>query len=86
MLTDNDVATLNQRACEVGQHIGWDLTFAVAPNPDFVGLCAGPDRIIVLGPSRISDLAVHEIDLALDALQRGDRRIVVDEDGDPRMV
>jgi len=40
----------------------------------------------VLGPSRITDLAVHEIDLALDALQRGDRQIVLDEDGDPRLI
>lgn len=86
MLTDDDIATLNQRAREVGQRIGWELAFAVAPNPQFVGLYAGPDRIIIVGPSRISDLAVHEIDLALDALQRGDRRIILDEDGDPRLV
>lgn len=33
MLTDNDIATLNQRACEVGQHIAWDLTFAVGSWP-----------------------------------------------------
>lgn len=86
MLTDDDIATLNQRAREVGQLIGWELRFAVAPNPDFVGLCAGPNRIIVIGPSRVSDLAVHEIDLALDALQRGERRIILDEDEDPRLV
>jgi len=47
---------------------------------------AGADQIVVLGPSRIADLAVHEIDLALDALQRGDRRIVLDEDGDPQLI
>jgi hypothetical protein len=51
-----------------------------------VGLLAGPDQIVILGPSRISDLAVHEIDLALDALQRGDRHIISDEDGDPRLI
>jgi hypothetical protein len=86
MLTDDDIAALGQRAREVGESIGWDLAFVVAPNPEFVGLCAGPDRIIVLGPSRVSDLAVHEIDLALDALQRGKRRIILDEDGDPRLA
>lgn len=86
MLTDDDITVLNRRAREVGQHIGWELTFAVAPNPEYVGLCAGPDRVVVLGPSRVSDLAVHEIDLALDALQRGEWRIVLDEDGDPRLV
>jgi hypothetical protein len=39
-----------------------------------------------LAVSRISDLAVHEIDLSLDALQRGDRHIISDEDGDPRLI
>lgn len=86
MLTDDDITVLNRRAREVGQHIGWELTFVVAPNPEYVGLCAGPDRVVVRGPSRVSDLAVHEIDLALDALQRGERRIVLDEDDDPRLV
>jgi len=28
----------------------------------------------------------HEIDLALDVLQRGDRHIISDEDGDPRLI
>ncbi|MCB0943830.1 MAG: hypothetical protein KDB49_01775 [Mycobacterium sp.] len=88
MLTAEDVLALDRRACEVGRRIGWDLQFVVAGNPEFVGLVAvaGPDQIIVLGPSRIADLAVHEIDLALDALQRGDRRIVLDEDGDPQLI
>ena len=43
------------------------------------------DQIIVLDPSRITNLAVHEIDLALDALQRGERHIILD-DGDPRLI
>lgn len=86
MLTDHDIAALNQRAQEVGEHIGWELMFAVAPNSEFVGLCAGPDRIVILGPSRVSDFGVHEIDLALDALQCGERRIIADEDGDPRLI
>lgn len=91
MLTDDDVQTLDRRAREVGGVIGWDLQFVVAPNSEYVGLAAGggadqTDQIIVLGPSRITDLAVHEIDLALDALQRGDRHIVLDEDGDPRLL
>ncbi|MCK0177642.1 hypothetical protein MWU83_26095 [Mycolicibacterium sp. F2034L] len=91
MLTDDDVQALDRRAREVSRHIGWDLQFVVAGNPEFVGLSAGggtdqAEHIIVLGPSRIADLAVHEIDLALDALQRGDRHIVLDEDGDPRLI
>ena len=91
VLTDDDVQALNRRAREVGDVIGWDLQFVVAPNAEYVGLAAGggadqAEQIIVLGPSRITDLAVHEIDLALDALQRGDRQIVLDEDGDPRLI
>lgn len=91
VLTDDDVQRLDRRAREVGGVIGWDLEFVVAPNAEYVGLTAGggaehADQIIVLGPSRITDLAVHEIDLALDALQRGERHIVLDEDGDPRLI
>lgn len=74
-----------------GRRRGWDLQFVVAPNAEYVGLAAGggadhAGQIIVLGPSRITDLAVHEIDLTLDALQRGDRQIILDEDGDPRLI
>ncbi|MDA2893355.1 hypothetical protein PDG61_20745 [Mycolicibacterium sp. BiH015] len=91
MLTDDDVQALDRRAREVGGVIGWDLQFVVAPNAEFVGLAAGGgadhvDQIIVLGPSRINDLAVHEIDLALDALRRGERHIILDKDGDPRLI
>ena len=91
VLTDDDVQALDRRAREVGDVIGWDLQFVVAPNAEYVGLAAGggadqAEQIIVLGPSRITDLAVHEIDLALDALQRGDQQIVLDEDGDPRLI
>ncbi|WP_307862087.1 hypothetical protein [Mycobacteroides abscessus] len=91
MLTDDDVRTLDRRAREVGGVIGGDLQFVVAPNAEYVGLAAGggadhADQIIVLGPSHITDFAVHEIDLTLDALQRGDRQIILDEDGDPRLI
>ncbi len=86
VLTEDDVKALDRRAREVGRHIGWNLQFVVAPNAEYVGLSAGADQIIVFGPSRITDLALHEIDLALDALQRGDRHIVLDEEGDPRLV
>lgn len=81
-----DIARLNERAREVGQQIGWDLAFVVAPNPDFVGVTAGPDHIFVMGPARLSDLAAYDIELELDALERGDRVIRPDEDGDPRML
>lgn len=86
MLTDDDVLALDRRAREVGVHIGWELQFAVMPNAKYVALLAGDDQFVVLGPHRIADLAVHEIDLALDALQRGDRHIITDEDGDPRLI
>ena len=86
MLSDEDVSRLNLRAIEVGQKIGWDLQFIVAPNPEYVGLCAGPDRIIIAGPAKLSDMAAHDIELDIDALERGDKQIILDEDGDPYLV
>jgi hypothetical protein len=62
------------------------MHFQVAPNPEFIGLTAGAKHIFVVGPSRLADLAAHEIDLTLDELERGSRRIILDEDGDPRLV
>jgi hypothetical protein len=84
-LTEHDIEILDRRASAVGAVIGRDLHFVVAPNPEFVGLIAGPQRIFVVGPSRLSELAAHDIDMTLDALERGDQVIFPDEDGDPRL-
>jgi hypothetical protein len=84
-LDPDDVTRLNDRAGEVGQKIGWDLKFIVAPNTEYVGVVAGPDQVFVLGPSGLSDMAAHDIELDLDALERGDRQLRADEDGDPRL-
>lgn len=85
-LESDDIQRLDQRAREVGENIGWRLGFVVLPNPQYVAVVAGPDNVVVIGPGKLSDLAAHDIDLDLDALERGDRRIVRDEDGDPRLV
>lgn len=85
MLQHKDVERLDARAGEVGEQIGWDLAFCVAPNPEYVGVVAGPDQVFVLGPAKLSDLAAHDVELELDALERGDRVIEADEDGDPRI-
>jgi hypothetical protein len=84
-LTPEEIATLDARAKEVGEKIGWTLRFTVAPNPDFVGIIAGPANVFVVGPDRLSDLAAYDIDLTLDALEHGDQVIFPDEDGDPRL-
>lgn len=84
-LQPEDVVRLNERARDVGLKIGWDLEFAVAPNPEYVGVTAGPDRVFVLGPSKLAELAAYEIEFQLDALERGEREIRPDEDGDPRL-
>lgn len=84
-LTPEDITHLNDRAKEVGRKIGWQMQFVVAPNPDYVGVTAGPDHVFVLGPAKLSDLAAHDIELDLDALDRGDRELRADEDGDPRL-
>lgn len=85
-LTESDVARLNDRAKAVGATIGRELAFIVAPNPEYVGVTSSPGRIFVLGPSKLAELAVYDIEFELDALERGDRRIVDDEDGDPRLI
>jgi hypothetical protein len=85
-LEPDDVERLNERAREVGERIGWRLRFVVAPNPEYVGLVAGPDQIFVIGPGKLSELAAHDVELDLDALERGERSIAADEDGDPRLT
>jgi hypothetical protein len=85
-LSAYDIALLDARARAVGERIRWEMHFRVAPNPEFVGLTAGANHIFVVGPARVADLAAHNIDLTLDALERGERRIIEDEDGDPRLV
>lgn len=84
-LHSEDVERLDARARQVGSSIGWQLEFHVAPNPEYVGVTAGPDRIFIIGPFKLADLAAYDVDLDLDALERGDRVIVPDEDGDPRL-
>lgn len=55
------------------------------PNPEYVGVVEEDSQIFLLGPSKLSDLAAYDIELDLDAIERGDRRILPDEDGDPRL-
>lgn len=84
-LTPDDISRLDDRAKAVGRKIGWDLRFVVAPNPEYVGVTAGPEHVFVLGPAKLADLAAHDIELDLDALERGERELRPDEDGDPRL-
>jgi hypothetical protein len=83
--TEDDIRKRDARACEVGERIGWELHFTVAPDPDFAGLTAGANQVFVPGPSRLDDLLVHDIDLTLDRLEQGEQRIVTDGNGDPRL-
>ncbi len=87
-LTRDQINELDDRARETGKQIGCDLRFTVAANPEFVGLSAqiGDSRVIVLGPAKLSDLAAHDVDLTLDDLAAGRRTIILDEDGDPRLI
>jgi len=82
----DEVRRLDERARSVGEKIGWEMRFIVAPNPEYVGLVAGPDRVFVIGPGKLADLTAYDIELDLDALERGDRHISRDEDGDPRLI
>lgn len=84
--TPDQVAALDARAREVGEQIGRRLRFIVAPNPEFIGLVAWEQQIVVGGLNRLSDLAAHDVDFALDDLAAGRRHIIDDEDGDPYLV
>ena len=85
-LQSADIRRLDERAREVGHKVGWALSFIVLPNPEYVGVIAGPDNVVIIGPGKLRDLAAHDIELDLDALERGDRMIIRDEDGDPRFI
>jgi hypothetical protein len=85
-MTPEQVADLDARAQEVGAKIGWRLRFLAAANPEYVALVGGPDQVVIKGPAKLADMAAHDIDFTLDELERGDRRVEPDEDGDPRIV
>lgn len=42
--------------------------------------------IIVFGPASVDEVTVHEVDVLLDQLEDGVRRVVADEDVDPRLI
>jgi len=81
-----DVIRLERWTREVGQRISWDLEFVSnLGNPEIVAVSAavdlgpdGPRHIVVLGPGSPADV-VHD----LEALERGDKVLWIDEDGDP---
>ena len=84
-LSTDDIALLDARARAVGERIGWEMHFQAALNPDLIGLTAGAHHIFVVGPGRVADLA-DDIDVTLGALERGARRIILNEDGDPQLI
>jgi hypothetical protein len=42
--------------------------------------------MVAHGSDRLNNFAAYDIGLDLAALERGDRQIMLDEDGDPRVV
>ena len=72
---------LEARAKEVGAKIGRELTFRILGNDEYVAITAAPDNQVILGPSKLSDLAAQEFDLDLDAIERGDRVVFEDPEG-----
>ena len=83
-LSSDDVASLTARARAVGNRIGWELRFAAAEDPQFVGLTAGARQVFVVGPTQLVDLSVDDVIEILDALARGTRRILDEEV--PRLI
>lgn len=92
-LHPDDVIALDARARQIGLAIGWTLAFGEAPNPEYVFLTADTldeqlevTHLVVFGPKKIDEVTVHEVDLLLDDLESGRRRLMLDEDGDPRLL
>ena len=81
-----DVQRLEERAVEVGGGIGWELHFHVLPNPQYVALSAGSDGTVIYGPAKVAELAAHEVEFLLDALERGDSQLIEDDQGDLRII
>lgn len=82
-LTPEEVTRFEARAREVGDGIGRELQFRVAPNPEYVTLTAAPTQTTIVGPSRLSDGAAEAIADVLDRLESGVLLVATDEDGDP---
>jgi len=50
------------------------------------GLTAGARHVFISGPVRLDSVAVAAMYSILDALLRGERRIVEDQHGNPRLI
>lgn len=80
------VQRLDQVAQQVGKQIGWAAEFLRRSEPRVRRRdCRTRPRLLCWDPLKLSDLAAHDIELELDSLERGDRQIRPDEDGDPRL-
>ncbi|RZT07743.1 hypothetical protein EV589_5975 [Mycobacterium sp. BK558] len=77
---------LDARADDVGLRIGWEMHVSAGDDPESVGLTAGASHVFIYGPVRLNGHAVTHINALLDALLRGERRIVEDQQGHPRLV
>lgn len=80
------IALLDARANDVGLHISWEMHLRPGANPESFGLTAGACQSFIYGPVRLDSAAVAAINSILDALLGGERRIVEDRQGNPRLV
>ena len=85
-VSPSTLAVLDARADDVGLRINWEMHVRAGGDPESVGLTAGAGHVFIYGPVRLNDHAVTHINALLDALLRGERRIVEDQQGHPRLV
>lgn len=88
----DDIARVNVRARNIGAAIGWSLHLTAGPDQSFVALTADTiddhlesHRIVVWGPKRAAEFDLSEVESFLDDLEEGRRRILVDDEGEPRV-
>jgi len=83
-----DLSWLRARCTQVGDQVGWRLHLAAWQQIGLVALtarAAGTDEIPLAGPNPITDDTIAAMADILDALARGERRLAVDEQGEPRL-
>lgn len=79
-------ALLDARANDVGLRISWEMHLCPDGDQESFGLTAGARHVFIYGPVRLDSVAVAEMHSILDALLRGERRIVEDQHGNPKLV
>jgi hypothetical protein len=91
-VTPEDVAQLDERAHQVDSRsvgrcrLGPLLTPGSCTSPPIPSTTTATCATSLCLSKPMDEVIVHEVDMLLDQLERGERRIIANEDRDPRLV